>query len=523
MVRTFLLADVRGYTRYTREHGDEAASQVAGRLAALVGSTVPEFGGELLEVRGDETLCVFSSARQALRAAVEVQRRLRAPEDGEPFPLGVGMGLDAGEAVPTDGGYRGGALNMAGRLVAIAGPGEVRATERLVELTGQIEGLRWGEAKRLRLKGLDRPERVVSVEPSEPLPAPPRGIAHRRKSRWRRAGVAATAVLGVGVALLVYRHGNTDAAPVAIRPNSVAAFDPRLGRVVADVSVGGQPESVTAGFGKVWVGSQNGLISAVSPSNLRVESQGTSGDPAFLATGAGAVWSYDGKSRLTELAPSTMEVVEDRHLWPCNPELEQPAVRPPCTGGGITVAGSEVWLGRGGPRASAGKLERYDAATLRRTGAVAHVAIGNMTQAGGVVWSLGDGPGTSGMELDGIPIATGSVDVRRVLGSGIATSGNAGVSVGAGYVWAAEALGVLNRVDPDPTLASSEAVFPYQVPPGITAVLAQTNDIWVAEQGGALLDVNPYTGHVKHSYPLGHVTPVALTSEAGRIWAALAP
>src|SRR5512140_1263060 len=105
---------MRGYTRYTQERGDEAASALAGRFADLVRETVPEFEGELLELRGDEALCVFRSARQALRAAVELQRRLQSASDDEPaFPLGVGMGLDAGEAIPTEGGYRGASLNLA--------------------------------------------------------------------------------------------------------------------------------------------------------------------------------------------------------------------------------------------------------------------------------------------------------------------------------------------------------------------------------------------------------------------------
>ena len=49
------------------------------------------------------------------------------------------MGMDAGEAVPTKGGYRGAALNMAGRLVARAGPGETLATERLAGLASGVE------------------------------------------------------------------------------------------------------------------------------------------------------------------------------------------------------------------------------------------------------------------------------------------------------------------------------------------------------------------------------------------------
>jgi hypothetical protein len=36
-VRTFLIADFRGYTRYSDEHGDEAASALARRFALIAG------------------------------------------------------------------------------------------------------------------------------------------------------------------------------------------------------------------------------------------------------------------------------------------------------------------------------------------------------------------------------------------------------------------------------------------------------------------------------------------------------
>jgi class 3 adenylate cyclase len=90
-IHTFLFADMRGYTAYTQEHGDDAASALAGRFADLVKEAVPAFEGELLELRGDEALCVFRSARQALRASVELQRRLHVATDQQPaFPIGVG-------------------------------------------------------------------------------------------------------------------------------------------------------------------------------------------------------------------------------------------------------------------------------------------------------------------------------------------------------------------------------------------------------------------------------------------------
>src|SRR3954447_12499964 len=62
-LRTFLITDVRGYTRYTQEHGDEAAAELAAEFARIVQEAVSPRDGRLLELRGDEALVVFESAR----------------------------------------------------------------------------------------------------------------------------------------------------------------------------------------------------------------------------------------------------------------------------------------------------------------------------------------------------------------------------------------------------------------------------------------------------------------------------
>ena len=58
-VRTFLIADVRGYTRFTQTRGDEAAARLAGRFATVVQAVVEQRDGRLLELRGVEALVVF--------------------------------------------------------------------------------------------------------------------------------------------------------------------------------------------------------------------------------------------------------------------------------------------------------------------------------------------------------------------------------------------------------------------------------------------------------------------------------
>jgi class 3 adenylate cyclase/WD40 repeat protein len=177
-IRTFLIADVRGYTRYTAMHGDEAASRLATKFAEVAREGIEAWGGDLVELRGDEALAVFDSSRAALRAAVELQSAFADETTSEPaLPLGVGIGLDVGEAVPVGDGYRGGALNLAARMCALAGPGEVLATEGLIRLAGRTEGLEYTSLEPTALKGYDEPIAAVRVTGSESVPhvagAPP--------------------------------------------------------------------------------------------------------------------------------------------------------------------------------------------------------------------------------------------------------------------------------------------------------------------------------------------------------------
>jgi peptide/nickel transport system substrate-binding protein len=290
---------MRGYTRFTQEHGDEAASAIAGRFADLVKETVSEFEGELLELRGDEALCVFRSARQALRAAVEVQRRLRTSTDEDAaFPIGVGMGLDAGEAVPTHGGYRGASLNLAARLCALAEPGEILASETVIGLASRVDGMRFLEGRSATVKGMARPVRYVVVEreqPLPPVPVPADGVGRRRVSN--RVLVLTGGVLVVAAAVFAGGTLLGGSASPALAANAVGALD-QSGSVSEQVVLpgGGRPGGIATGDGGVWVtDAVNGsLLEFDQSSGAIVETVSNAGVvPAGVAVGGGGVWVAD--------------------------------------------------------------------------------------------------------------------------------------------------------------------------------------------------------------------------------------
>jgi class 3 adenylate cyclase len=164
-VRTFLIADIRGYSRYTDEYGDEAAAKLARKFAGLVDEEVQAHDGELVEMRGDEALAVFTSARQAIRAAVDLQALFEQETESEAeLPLSVGIGLDSGEAVRLpDGTFRGAALNVAARLCGRAHGGEVLLSEATSRLAGRLSGLHYSDRGRVHLKNIPDPIHIMKV------------------------------------------------------------------------------------------------------------------------------------------------------------------------------------------------------------------------------------------------------------------------------------------------------------------------------------------------------------------------
>ncbi|GAC1444247.1 MAG: hypothetical protein NVSMB52_03380 [Chloroflexota bacterium] len=133
---------MRVYTRFTQEHGNEAAAKLVACFAALVRGGVQAHGGRVIELRGDEAMVVFSSARRALRAAVDLQMEFMRESESDPsLPLSVGIGLDAGDAARLEGGYRGDAVNLAARLCNLAGPGEILASVGVVYLGRRVQGI----------------------------------------------------------------------------------------------------------------------------------------------------------------------------------------------------------------------------------------------------------------------------------------------------------------------------------------------------------------------------------------------
>jgi adenylate cyclase len=120
--------DITGYTRLTEERGDEAAADLAARLARLVRRSAQEHNGTPVKWLGDGVMFYFPEPAAAVLAAVELVEVVGS--HGLP-PAHVG--IHAGPVVFQDGDYFGRTVNLAARIAEYARPGEVLVSQEVVD------------------------------------------------------------------------------------------------------------------------------------------------------------------------------------------------------------------------------------------------------------------------------------------------------------------------------------------------------------------------------------------------------
>lgn len=162
-IRTFLFVDIRGYTRFTVEHGDTEALQLVEKFGALARKAFTAWHGQTVGSAGDELIAVFLSARDAIMSATQLQASFAEEAKTNPTFPQVGVGLDAGEAVPAGDTFIGSALNLAARLCKLAGPQEVLTSESVIHIAGKLEGLKYVERGFTQLKGFREPVHIFQI------------------------------------------------------------------------------------------------------------------------------------------------------------------------------------------------------------------------------------------------------------------------------------------------------------------------------------------------------------------------
>ncbi|HZB02162.1 MAG TPA: ABC transporter substrate-binding protein [Actinomycetota bacterium] len=494
-IRTFLIADVRGWTVFTQEKGDEGAGKLAAKFARIVREVVEGRGGKLLELRGDEAMCVFGSPRQAIRAAADLQDRFVEETLADPeLPLTVGMGLDAGEAVEVEGGYRGGALNLAARLCSQALAGEILGSREVAHLARRVEGVRYEDRGTLSLKGLAEPVHVVRVVPEDLdavarlqpyAPAAPRPD-RRQRPPWAAIAAAALALVLLAVAIPILRSGRD----VEIGSNSVARLAAGDARVELATPLGQRLGASAVGFGSLWVAQPDDarVVRVDLEDGEVVDTIEVGTSPAGVAIGDGAVWVTNaGDGTITRIDPGS--------------NFANPPIAAGSRPTGIAFGGGALWV----VDALVGDLLRIDPTT----GETSQEQPLSGQPAGVAYTDRGVWVAMSPAEVVRLDPESLDVTLQKAVGSGPSD-----VLPAFGAIWVANRFdGTVSRIDP-----STGAVLSAAVGDGPNFLAVAAGAVWVTtEYDGRVTELDPETGAVQRAVRVGP-SPASIASDGDGLW-----
>ena len=145
-------ADLVGFTAISQELPNSEIAATVDRLEQIAYDYIPEHGGRVIKMIGDEVMFSTPSAVSAAQIALALVEACAA-DSGIPE---IRVGLAVGPTLAWEGDVYGPTVNLASRLVNIARPGTVLVSEELAERLSEFEGIGVHELPRVRLKGIGK-------------------------------------------------------------------------------------------------------------------------------------------------------------------------------------------------------------------------------------------------------------------------------------------------------------------------------------------------------------------------------
>jgi adenylate cyclase len=159
-----VFTDIVGFTHFTQERGDDIALALLERKEKLVRDALPDTGRVVKEL-GDGLLLWFGDACDALQTCVALQAEFER-EATDDLPLWVRMGLHWGCPRRRGDDIVGHDVNLAARIVELAGPGEVLCSSVAAEAAGAVPGISFEELGPVFVRGIDDPVPLLRAVPA---------------------------------------------------------------------------------------------------------------------------------------------------------------------------------------------------------------------------------------------------------------------------------------------------------------------------------------------------------------------
>lgn len=483
---TLLFTDIVGSTDLAARVGDREWRQLVEQHHRAVRHQLRLHQGREMDTAGDGFFAVFEAPESAVRCAVAISAAVA------PFGLEIRAGVHTGECELIGGKAGGMAVNIAARIMSLAGPGQVLVSSSVRDMTVG-SGLRFEGGEERSLKGVADTWRVFGLVPDDAGDAarPPVRLLSAPDPRRRAVALAgAVVLLAAIISGVVLRSGPSDAG--GIGANAVGILDAGGSKVGASQRVGQRPAGMAVETDAVWVAnSTSDTVSRVDRQTHAVTPVPVGSGPTGVAVGADAVWvTNGGDATVSKIDPET------------NAATTIPVGAGPA---GIVVAAGSVWV----TNALDASVSRIDPVT-NGVADVIPVGAGPTGIAFGerLLWVTNQGDGT---------VTRIDPSTHKPVGSPVRVgNGPTGVAVGAGAVWVAnDTDGSLSRIDPQDLSVTTTRVAPGG---GTYGVAVRGKDVWVSnEYAGTLSRVDAASQRVTRTIPT-HGAPLGLAFVGDRLW-----
>ena len=136
-ILAILFADIAKSTHIYESLGDQVAKNLIDASLSLLADVTAKYRGTVIKTIGDEIMCTFPTADDAVEAAIEMHQTL----GDMPFPENPGygspniyVGIQFGKVIKEGGDVFGDAVNVAARMVARAKQRQIITTEGTIKL-----------------------------------------------------------------------------------------------------------------------------------------------------------------------------------------------------------------------------------------------------------------------------------------------------------------------------------------------------------------------------------------------------
>ena len=129
---TILFADICGSTHLFEQYGDVQARLIETQVLDALTDETNAHGGVVIKTIGDELMCRFPGAEQAVRAACDMHRAIKEDPALAKLNIAIKIGLHHGPVLVEKGDVFGDAVNVAARMVSLSKADQIITTAETV-------------------------------------------------------------------------------------------------------------------------------------------------------------------------------------------------------------------------------------------------------------------------------------------------------------------------------------------------------------------------------------------------------